>query len=214
MNKKALTTLVVILVLIVGVYGVYRVYNHFKRLSAPAGMQTATSSGSAQPATTLSSLKDLIAKGLSQTCSYSTDKSQGSIYMSGGKVRADIDTTVGSVAEKAHMIMINGTSYIWMDGKTTGFKMTVDLNATPVPGASPSSSAQSGIDPNTAMNYKCSVWLADASKFTLPTDVKFATFSIPTVPGTTNGSSSSLCSNCDSLSGDAKTQCLTALKCN
>ena len=209
MSKKLLPVVVIVLLLLLGGW-----YFMSKKASPGATLITP---GSAQPATTMSSLKALIAKGVSQSCTYNSDKSQGTIYMDGGKVRADIDATVGSVTEKVHMIMMNSTSYIWIDGKSTGFKMAFDPNATPVPGASPSS--QSGIDPNTAMNYNCSPWLADASKFALPTGVTFATFAAPsgaapqTQAAPQQGSSSSQCSYCNALSGSDKEQCLTALNC-
>lgn len=176
------------------------------------GTQTLTGN---QPST-MSSLKALIAQGVSQSCTYNSDKSQGTIYMSGGKVRADINTTVGSVSEKAHMLMMNNTSYVWMDGKSTGFKMAYDPNATPVPGASPSTT-QGGIDPNQSMNYNCGAWVTDASVFTVPAGVNFTTFSMPSAApaGSSSGSSgsSSQCSYCNALSGTDKTQCLAALNC-
>lgn len=216
MDKKTITAIVVILILLVGGYGAYRVYNHFKRLAAPAMMQT-SEMGSGTKGSAMSSLKELIGKGIAQSCTYTSDKAQGTIYMSGGNVRADIDTMVGSVSTKAHMLMMDKTGYIWTDGMTTGFKMAYDLNATPVPGASPSN-AQQAIDANASMNYNCSPWVADASKFTLPAGIKFATFAMPAAgsaqPAPQQGASSSQCSYCDSLSGDAKTQCLAALKCN
>jgi hypothetical protein len=205
MDKKLLMVVGALVILVVGAYGAYRVYKHFARLSATPSVQTATGTG--QPSA-MSSLKDLISKGIAQSCTYTSDKSQGTIYMSGGKVRADINTTVGSVATKAHMIMMDNTTYIWTDEMSTGFKMAYDPNATPVPGASPST-LQGAIDANTSMNYKCSAWVADGSKFALPAGVTFTSFGTPSTTG-----ASSQCSYCDSLSGTDKTQCLTALKCN
>lgn len=210
MNKKILMTVGVLVVLVVGAYGAYRVYKHFKRLSTTPSVQTATGT---EQSSAVSSLKDLISKGIAQSCTYTTDKSQGTIYMSGGKVRADINTTVGSVATKAHMIMMDNTSYIWTDGMSTGFKMAYNPNATPVPGASPST-LQGAIDANTSMDYKCGAWVADGSKFTLPAGVTFASFGAPSQAAPVQGTgSSSQCSYCNSLTGTDKTQCLTALNC-
>jgi len=128
MNKKVLA-IVGVLILIVGVYGAYRVYKHFKRLAATPATQT--TSTTTQPETALSSLKDLISKGIAQSCTYSTDKSQGTIYMSGGKMRGDIDAMVGSVSTKSHIIIMDNFSYLWTDGRSAGFKMSYDPNATP-----------------------------------------------------------------------------------
>lgn len=214
MNKKTLVTIGILVLIVVGAYGAYRVYKHFARLSATPSVQTAT--GTSQPSA-LTSLKDLITKGVAQSCTYTTDKSDGMIYMSGGKVRGDINTMLGSVTTKAHMIIMNNNFYIWTDGMSTGFKMAYDMNATPVPGATPSTvqSIQQSFDANTNMNYKCSTWVADEGKFTLPGGVTFASFKAPSqvAPSQGTSGSSSQCSYCDSLSGDSKTQCLTALKC-
>jgi len=215
-NKKVLAV-VAALVVIVGLYGAYRVYNHFMRLSATPAGQTQTAATTAPK--TLGSLKDLIANGGSQTCTYSTDKSQGTVYMSDGKINADIDTTVGSVVEKAHMIIVNNSFYLWMDGATSGYKMAYNPDATPAPAGARTNNASGMIDPNTQMNFNCSPWLiVDDSKFALPTGVTFSAISLPqaapaAVGSPTAGGANSQCSYCDSLTGDSKTQCLTALKC-
>jgi hypothetical protein len=215
-NKKALAVIAVLIV-IVGLYGAYRVYAHFKRLSTTPAGQTQTTATTAPE--TLGSLKDLIANGGSQTCTYSTDQSQGTVYMSGGKVDADIDTTVGSVVEKAHMIIANDSFYLWMDGKTSGYKMAYNPNTTPAPAGAKTNNASGMLDPNTQMNFKCSSWLTDDSKFALPSGVTFSAISLPqaapaAVGSPAAGGANSQCSYCDSLTGDSKTQCLTALKCN
>ena len=209
MSKKALTTLVVLLVLVIGVYGAYRVYKHFKRVSAPAA--AVATQTSAPTTNALSNLKDLISKGIAQSCTFSSDKSQGTVYMSGGKARADVDTMVGSVSTKAHMIISGGMMYLWTDGRKVGMKMSYNVNVTPAPSTAPSAGASGTLDANASMNYKCGVWLADASMFAPPADVSFGTFAMPT---SGSSSTSSLCSNCNNLTGNDKTQCLAALKCN
>lgn len=170
MSKKILIVIVAALLLAVGAW----YYVNSKKTAGTAPTQTTTATE--QPST-LASLKDLVAKGVAQSCTYTTDKSQGTIYMNGGKVRADINATVGSVETKAHMIMIDNTSYIWTEGTSIGFKMAYDPNATPVSGASPSTLQQGFVDANTSMNYKCNVWVADGEKFALPTGITFRTIS-------------------------------------
>jgi hypothetical protein len=218
MNKKALTAVIVILVLIVGVYGAYRVYKHFKRISAPAAQTQTTATQSGAPSTTLGSLKDLMLKGIPQTCTYKSDKSQGTLYMDGGKVRGDISTDVevdGKTTE-SHIIIADKAIYMWSDGRNVGYKMVYDPNATPAPAGTKTTNASGALDPNTQMNYSCSAWIADSSKFTLPTNVTFSSLSIPsqTTGAPTTGGNASQCSYCNNLTGDEKTQCLTALKCN
>jgi len=217
-NKKVLAV-IAILIIIVGGYGAYRVYKHFKRLASPASVvqtQTVTTSETATQ-----SLRDLIAQGVSQSCNYSTDKSQGTLYLSDGKIRGDFNvTTVGSDGTTAttvsHMVIMDGTNYLWTDAMKTGIKVAFDQNATPAPATAPTPS--SNFDANAKLNFKCSAWVADPSLFTLPTDVKFMSLgSAVTAPVGSNapaaGSNSSNCSYCDALSGDSKTKCLTALNC-
>ena len=216
MNKKVVTTIVVILVLVIGLYGAYRVYKHFSRLSS-SPTQTSTTT-STQP-TTVSSLRDLISKGIAQSCTFNTEKTNGSVYVSGKSVRGDFETTIDNAVMKSHMIVKDNTSYIWTDGKGVGIKMSFDPSATPVATSGSPSAGQSGsLDPSVNMNYKCSTWIADNSKFDLPSGVTFSTFAMPSsaAPGTTTTgtSKSTQCSYCDGLTGDDKTQCLTALKCN
>lgn len=218
MNKKALTAVIVVLVLIIGVYGAYRVYRHFKRLSTPvAQTQQATEQAETSPSSTLGSLKDLMLKGIPQTCTYSSDKSQGTLYMDGGKVRGDIstDTKVNNQMVKSHIIISDKIIYMWSDGENSGYKMTYDPNATPAPAGTKTTNASGALDPNTQMNYNCSAWIADNSKFAVPTGIKFSSLSIPsqTTIAPATGSASSQCSYCNNLTGDEKTQCLTALKC-
>jgi hypothetical protein len=136
------------------------------------------------------------------------------MYIAGGKVRGDFGTSINGVESKSHMIVDSNTSYLWTDGSKTGIKMAFDPNAKPVatPGATGS------FDASANMNYKCSAWVTDTSKFTLPTDVTFSSFAVPSTSpaktnGTTGSSNSSQCSYCESLTGDSKTQCMSALNC-
>jgi hypothetical protein len=220
MNKKVMA-IVGILVVIVGLYGAYRVYKHFKRLAATPAVQTqnTTTATKSAPSTTLGSLKDLITKGVAQTCTYSTDKSQGTIYMDGGKVRGDITATgveANSQPVVSHLIIADNMTYLWTDGRNVGFKMTYDPNATPAPAGSSTTNSSGALDPNTQMNYTCNPWVADGSKFTLPTDVTFSTLSLPsqaTGGAPAESGSTSTCSYCNNLTGTDKTKCLAALNC-
>jgi hypothetical protein len=220
MNKKVLAV-VGVLVVIVGLYGAYRVYKHFKRISAAPAAQTQTANtAQATPSTTLNSLKALIAQGVAQTCSYNTGNSQGTIYMDGGKVRADItltDVSVNKQPVKSHMIIADSLIYVWTEGRNTGFKMAYDPNATPVPAGTKTTNAAGMLDPTLQMNYKCGVWIADPSEFNLPTGINFSSISLPSQDSgapATGGAGSSSCSYCNSLTGADKTKCLTALNCN
>jgi hypothetical protein len=206
MNKKVAAIITAVLVIAVGAYGIYRVVKHFKRLSGTPVAQTATTESP-------TSLRDLIAKGISQSCTYSTDKSTGTIYLSGGKIRGDFNMTIDDKVSASHMIIMDNTNYLWTEGSKTGIKMAFDQTATPAPVTS--NTPTNTFDANALNNYKCSAWISDSAMFTLPTGITFSSFNLPSATTKTSGGTApSQCSYCDSLTGDSKTQCLTALKCN
>lgn len=190
MNKKVILAVIVLIVLALGAYFLLK-----KQLAG-----SITPVVTREQTTTLSSLKDLISKGVAQSCTFSNEDNSGTVYISSGKVKEDFETKVDGKTVKSHMIVDGNTSYVWSDGSKNGVKMTFDT-------ASASPSAQALTAP---MNYKCGVWVVDSSIFTLPTEVQFTSFG----SNPTSGSDSSQCSLCDSVTGDSKTRCLTALKCN
>ncbi len=186
--------------------------------STPPQNATTETKNDSSPA----SLKDLLTKGLAQTCTYSTDAGGGTIYVSGGKVRGDFETAVEGKSMKSHMIVVDNTSYIWTDDQKTGFKMSFDPNSVSTTGtANTSTSTQGGIDPAANYNYKCSAWITDSAQFDLPKGVTFTSFAAPAVTGGSGApaqpagsGSSQQCAYCNALSGNDKTQCLKALNCN
>jgi len=213
MNKKVVIAIVVVIILLLGGY--------FLMKKGPASPSAVAPVPTQEQATSPSSLRDLIAKGVSQSCTYSTDNSQGTIYLGDGKIRGDFNVTTvddsgQSQTTSSHMIIMDNTNYLWTEASTTGIKMSFDQNATPAPVTS--NTPTNSFDANALNNYKCSAWTVDPSLFTLPTGVNFRTFNLPSpaavgssAPST--GSNSSNCSYCDALSGDNKTQCLSALNC-
>lgn len=215
--KKGL--IVVVLLVLAGVGYFY--YSKMKAGSGEGAMM-----GSNEVKSGMMSLKDLIAAGVPQKCTFSSTNdsgtNQGTTYVSGGRVRGDFTNTFSGKTTMSHMISDGKTSYIWTDGESTGYKMTVPETSAS-PGTAPSSEepAMSGEgDLNQAADYNCSAWIPDNSMFTPPADVTFSDFSqmmqpsgAPTAPAMKEGDTSSQCSYCDSLSGDQKTQCLSALNC-
>jgi hypothetical protein len=95
--------------------------------------------------------------------------------VSGGKSRGDFTATVNGKAMGSHMIMDGKTSYIWTDGQTQGFKMSVDAAATAT--AKDQAAAQQSFDANKKLNYSCSAWSADSAMFSLPAGVQFTDMS-------------------------------------
>jgi hypothetical protein len=211
-NKN--TVIVIGVVLLLGIVG-------FALLSTRSAQPVSNQPGQAAESTETSgsptSLKDLLAKGVAQTCTFSNDASSGTVAISGGKVRGDFDATVEGNVVKSHMIVDGNTSYIWMDGQATGFKATFDAEAAKDSSTTTPKTAQGSIDANESLNYNCKPGIINASAFDLPKDVSFTEFSIPTIAPSAKdsgtGSTSDQCAVCNSLSGDSKTQCLKALNC-
>lgn len=153
------------------------------------------------------SINDLLSKGIAQSCTFVNEQGSGTVYISGENVRGDFNSTTNEAKLESHVIVDGQTSYVWSDDSKNGIKMIFDTSATP--SANTPVENIGGFDANAQANYKCSPWLVDSSVFALPGDVKFTSFEAPT----SSDSSSSQCSYCNNLTGDDKTQCLTALKC-
>lgn len=211
MNKKLL--IAVVLILLLGAGGYYFLKSGKEGTGSP-------SSGSS---TKSQSIKELIAANIPQKCTFKTTDetsgtSEGTTYVAGGKVRGDFTVTQEGKTTVNHMISDGQVSYIWQDGEKNGFKMTLseedaaeiksDLDA--------GAGSSAGADLDQKVDYNCSTWIPDNSMFDPPKDVTFADFSDMFKPQGSGGADSkaSQCAYCGNLSGDDKTQCLTALGCN
>jgi hypothetical protein len=206
MNKKAIIALV--LVLLALLFG-YFFLNKNSKVSNQSKTSTQVSSGS-------KSIKDLLSGGVSQKCTFKSDSSEGTVYTGSSKMRGDFTVTASGQKIVNHMIVDGNTSYMWVDGQKTGYKMSFDMTSDTSISSSPSSASTSEVDTNTKMDYDCSAWIIDSSVFVTPSDVKFTEFSVPTSAPASGGSSSgnsSQCSYCNNLTGDSKSQCLAALNC-
>lgn len=172
----------------------------------------------------LKSLKDLLLSGVAQKCTFSdkTDnvETNGTTYVAGGKMRGDFNSTVEGKQTASHMIVDGKTSYIWSDDQTNGIKMTIDKETSESKSTSNttlnSSAKEEAVDVNKKLDYKCSPWGVNNSLFTPPANVKFTDFSAMLTPqaGKTGTGANPGCSACDSLEGDEKAQCRSALKCS
>ncbi len=121
------------------------------------------------------SLRSFLGLGQNMKCTYSSTtkdgvSASGTFYIgANGDMRGDFETKVGAQAPIVNnMIVKGGISYVWSG--TQGAKMSVpaaDTKAT-VPEAS------KGMEQLDAqMDYNCTPWVLDASKFTPPAGVNF-----------------------------------------
>lgn len=210
MNKKVLISVVVLLLLGAGAYFFFT-----KSKTGTSVVNTAT-----QVASGAKSLKELIAAGVPQECTYSSSDESGSMsgtsYISGGSVRTDFSSTASGKTSTSHMITDGKIIYTWTDGEANGFKMTVPEETKAGDTTTQSTETQSAANMDQKVDYKCSAWVPDNSKFTPPANVKFTDFSQmlgPSAAPTGGSGSSSQCSVCNSLTGDDKASCLSALNC-
>jgi hypothetical protein len=120
------------------------------------------------------SFKDLISKGTAQKCTFANDSGSGTLYVSAtGKMRGDFDATVDGKPAKTHMIVDGKSSYIWSDGEKMGFKATFEPSEADLTATQQSVKTSSEMDANTKADYKCGLWITDASKFSLPEGIDF-----------------------------------------
>ena len=221
MNIKVIIAVSVIVLFLLG-GGVFVMTSKIKSKTTPATTGTKGDKNQESSQTSQKSLYDLLAAGISQKCTFkSTDdsgNSEGTSYVSGGKVRADFTVDASGKVTVSHMISDGKTSYIWTEGETNGFMMTVGESEET--GTSAPSTGQTGTESNADLSqkadYNCSAWIPDNSLFNPPSDVAFTDFSQILQPTSMPGgiqNTGTQCAYCETLTGDEKTSCLAALSC-
>ena len=178
---------------------------------SPSPLTTMTTSTTPTPtaqANAAMTLKDLMGKGVAQTCTFSTTMTQGVVYVDSGKARGDFASTVNGKVYQIHMIVDGTTYYMWRDGQTSGFKAA--FNPANVTASEASPAANGALDANQSLVYNCKPGVTDPSSFTIPATVTFTEIA---VPSSASSSSNNQCSVCANLPASAKGQCLSALHC-
>ncbi len=207
-----------ILILIILAGGAFLMFKNSSK--APVATQNPqTTAAEEKPANIQKSIKDLLTSGQAQKCTYKDKMAEvdieGTVYVAGGKMRSDYTSKTGGQTIIGHMVVSDNKSYIWTDGQSMGMMMAFDPNKTPETAPTGSQS----VDVNKLIDYNCSGWTTDNSVFTPPPNIKFQNLGEVKTPTGTTGvktttPSQDQCAVCDYLTGDEKTQCKTALKCN
>ncbi len=126
-----------------------------------AGMSTSTATGT---------IKSLLSLGGNMKCDVQSTNAQGSaqgtLYVSGTSMRGDF-TMKGKTTVTGSMIKQGDTIYVWSGAN--GAKLAVSE----VTKANSSAGAQANVNMNDNVSYKCDTWTPDATKFALPSTVKF-----------------------------------------
>ncbi len=178
---------IVIIVAIVAAIGTGGYYaaksSNQSKVRTEREQDTTSSENSVQGTTTTSvSVRNLLGLGKSLSCSFTradgSNTTSGTVYISGadGHLRGDFTTTLksGNTVE-SHMIQKDNKSYLWSSAQG---KQGIVMNMSGGPSMMQSTtSAQSSVNIDEALDYRCSDWTADASRFKTPSTVIFTDFS-------------------------------------
>ncbi|MDD5710768.1 MAG: hypothetical protein PHV43_01545 [Candidatus Colwellbacteria bacterium] len=179
------------------------------------------SGGSINTAQDAASIKELIARGENLTCTFSRadegNSMDGTIYVSGGKVRGDFSLIQDGQSFESHMIQDADFAYVWNTGGplgAAGFKMSVSADEE----VSSGEGEYQAVDLEEQLDTKCSRWSPDASKFVPPSNITFQDLSQQAIQINQSAEGDvqvQQCAACNMAPDEAtKAQCLTALGCN
>ncbi len=118
------------------------------------------------------SLKALLGMNQDVMCTFNGANTQGqaagTVYISGPMMRGDFTSHASSTGTvESHMIRDKGDVYVWTG--TQGAKLPYGQ----IEAAANSSKNKMQVDLNQQVDYKCSPWTPETSKFSLPGTVKF-----------------------------------------
>jgi hypothetical protein len=214
MNKTLIAVLVVVGVLIALVVGFLTLSATKKTDKSMAdNLDGATPAATDDGSTQSASLRSLLGADSSQVCTYEdvTTSTEGTIYIGSGRMRGDISTVASGETINSHMISDGKFIYIWTDESEDGVKMSL-ANATQYEGQQNSGQT---VDLDQKIDYTCSNWNVDNTKFTLPS-INFQDFSafLDNIDSSApSQNSTNQCQVCDSLEGEEAATCKSALGC-
>ncbi len=159
------------------------------------------------------SLRSLLTATATQKCTFNNGQTNGTIYVSAGRMRGDFASKTGDTTAQSHMIISNNIAYVWVDGLNQGYRMPFEsLSA-----SSSNNQASGGVDADAKVATNCGPWAATDASFSLPTNISFN--AVGTVaPAQQTGSTSSQSSGSAGTSAGASasgsaTQSYAAQKC-
>ncbi|MBU1036735.1 hypothetical protein KKF32_01700 [Patescibacteria group bacterium] len=129
------------------------------------------------------SIQDLIKKGKAAKCTYEggdeSQKFSGVVYISDKKARQDVTGEEDGEKIETHIIVDDRWTYMWTSkdpGK--GMKMYIDTSEEEIKEfKEEAEEAYQEQDLEKEIDFKCSKWKVDQSKFTLPSDIDFTDMS-------------------------------------
>lgn len=175
MQKKIL--LAVGLLIVAGI-GLFAFTQFSSKSSQNKGQQdVAESMSDSDDSVITGSIRSLLGMNKNVKCTYTDPnektKSDGTIYVSGQKMRGDFAVTDETGKQyESFMIQDGEYAYIWSNESADGTKMKVSemekLNQ-----MSEAESANKSVDVDSDLNMHCSGWTVDASMFLAPDNIRF-----------------------------------------
>lgn len=240
MENKQIITLSIIVLIVLALAGFFLYRNMTGVALLPAVQNNENQSVSSEEKTSETdnlgnirqnmSLFDLFNLNKSVQCTYKlTDDAQGEgmMYVSGKKARAQMNIRTEGQATESNMVSDGETMYVWSG--SNGMKMSLSELQKVSEGTAPDVTTNPSVGSlSKDMDVDCRPWVEDASVFTVPSAVTFVDFGeqlnkikgvgiTPGPPASGSGNYQDAlkdaCKQCDSLSGEQKTQCLQLLKC-
>lgn len=219
-NKPMLIIIAVVLVLLIG-----GAFFFMKKSSTPTTTDsTTTAEDTNEKSNEDTSMMDsgkntlmgLMSMGKNLQCNfdYVTEGkagTKGTIYVSGKKVYGEFESEVDGQKTTMRMIQDGDYSYIWGSAMPEGMKMKIVVPEGKADTSAPANNQY--FDPNQQMDFDCSPWGGDPSKFVIPSDVTFRDMSAMMQQPTGEAAKQGQCAACAQLQGEAKTMCEKQLGC-
>lgn len=218
MQQKVVLAVIAVVVIAGGAFLLtHRRSNNQADVSSTSTTNGSNSSDSTNNSEVSGTIQSLFASGGSKMCTYKSNpgaeyESSGVVYVANGKIRTDY-TGKGANGEvqSGHLISDGTTGYMWNDQANSGIKMPFAQYNT----ASNTAPNGHSTDYENKYDFHCQGWLADNSKFEVPTGVQFS--EMPAMPSSTNGTSEvdqqrairqAVCNN---MPEPDKSQCLSSI---
>lgn len=150
-------------------------------------LPTPTPTPEIKTTTAATSLKDLLAGGKAEKCTWVAEdngnKSSGTLYISGKKFKQEVNITDSETQTVSQFYSLSDGAFLYTWGSamgTQGFKISLEEMETVAQSASVTdvpSQTQTTVDLNKQYQYQCQPWTANETDFSLPTGVAFTDMS-------------------------------------
>ncbi len=220
-NKKALYIVIAVLAVVLGLFGLKSYTTQKPKLMSERQQlimdQKPVDTENNQEMTIKGTFESLLARNAVMKCTYAIDidnnKTSGTTYVSGKKIRGDYTVNIGDKMMQGHMISDGTTLYTWTDEMPQGMKMMMDtFKDTTIDNMEEPKETETAVNLEQEYDYSCSPWIEDSSIFTVPANIEFVDFAEQTKSMMQN--TNSMCAACDYIEdASAKSECKTQFSC-